>query len=319
MHVHGFPINPEERRLPVNDVLKNRGGPAAYTALIAAVIFWGLSFVATKVALECFTTFTLIFARFFLASCILTVLTLHHGFPRLGRKDHAKLFLTALFQPGLYFTFETIGLQHTTAPMAALIIATVPVAVLLSAFLFLGERTGPGSLLGIGLSLVGIVILVTGDPQVTWAFGGRLLGNALIFGAVISAALYMVCVRYLGQKITALEITVMQFIYGTVLFLPAFLLELPGMHWSAVSGRSLMAFVFLALFATIGGFLCYNYALTKIQASRAGVFINGIPVITAFGAWAILGETLTLLQVGGGLLVLCGVYLTNRMGRRSTS
>ncbi|MBW1772140.1 MAG: DMT family transporter [Deltaproteobacteria bacterium] len=300
----------------MDNELKTQGGAGAYTALIAAVFFWGLSFVATKVALESFTTFTLIFARFCLASCILTALILRRGLPRLNRKDHAKLFLTALFQPGLYFTFETLGLQHTTAPMAALIIATVPVAVLLTAFLFLGERTGPGSFLGIGLSLLGILILVTGDPQVTWTLGGRLLGNVLIFGAVISAALYMVCVRHLGREISALEITVMQFIYGTILFLPAFFLEMPGMQWSAISSRSLLALAFLVLFATFGGFLCYNHALTRIQASRAAVFINGIPVVTALGAWAMLGETLTTLQIGGGLLVLCGVYLTNRLGAR---
>ena len=273
--------------------------------------------MATKVALESFTTFTLIFARFFLASCLLAAMTAHRGLPRLAGKDHARIFLTALFQPGLYFTFETIGLQHTTAPMAALIIATIPLAVLAAAFLFLGERSTRGGLLGIGFSLAGIVILVAGDPQVTWTLDGRLLGDLLVFGAVISAALYMVCVRHLGREKSALEITVMQFIYGTFLFVPAFFLELPRMQWNAVSGRSLLALAFLVLFATLGGFLCYNHALTRIQASRAAVFINGIPVVTAFGAWAILGETLTPVQIGGGLLVLCGVYMANRLGARA--
>lgn len=300
----------------MNSDLRQEGGAGAYGALVAAILFWGLSFVATKIALESFTTFTLIFARFFLASCLLAAMMRHRGLPRLPGKDHAKIFLTALFQPGLYFTFETIGLQHITAPMAALIIATVPLAVLGAAFLFLGERSTPGSLLGTGLSMAGIVILVTGDPQVTWTLSGRLLGDLLVFGAVISAALYMVCVRHLGRERSALEITVMQFIYGTILFVPAFFLELPHMQWAAVSGRSLLALVFLALFATLGGFLCYNHALTRIQASRAAIFINGIPVVTAFGAWAIIGETLTPVQIGGGLLVLCGVYAANRLGVR---
>jgi len=51
--------------------------------------------------------------------------------------------------------------------------------------------------------------------------------------------------------------------------------------------------------------------LTRIHASRAAVFINGIPVVTAFGAWILLGETLTLLQICGGVLVLFAVSLTN--------
>jgi drug/metabolite transporter (DMT)-like permease len=61
----------------------------------------------------------------------------------------------------------------------------------------------------------------------------------------------------------------------------------------------------------IGAFLCYNYALSKLPATRAAIFINGIPVVTAIAAWLLLGEKLTLIQVGGGALVLFAVGLTN--------
>ncbi len=59
-------------------------------------------------------------------------------------------------------------------------------------------------------------------------------------------------------------------------------------------------------------FLFYNYALTQIPASQVAVFINGIPVVTAIGAWFILGESLTLLQMAGGLLVLIAVIVANK-------
>jgi len=64
------------------------------------------------------------------------------------------------------------------------------------------------------------------------------------------------------------------------------------------------ALLYLTIFATIGAFLCYNYALTKIPAFRAAVFINGIPVVTALGAWILLGESLTVVQAAGGVLVI---------------
>lgn len=57
--------------------------------------------------------------------------------------------------------------------------------------------------------------------------------------------------------------------------------------------------------------MCYNYALSQVPASRASVFVNGIPVVTAIGAWAILNERLTAIQFGGGTLVLVAVFLTN--------
>ncbi len=285
-------------------------------ALSGAVIFWGLSFVATKIALESVPTFTLVFIRFSLAATLLTALTGRQGFPSFTRTEHLKMFLLALFEPGLYFIFETIGLQYTTAPKTALIIATVPLATLIFSVIFIGERTSLKGVSGVSLSLIGITVLVAGDPQFKWDLGGRLFGDLLIFGAVISAAIYFILARNLGQNHSPIKITNLQFIYGTIFYLPAFVWELPGLHWSAISSRSLGALVYLTLFATVGAFLCYNYALSKMPASRAAVFINGIPVVTALGAWLLLGETLTLTQAAGGVLVLFDVTLTNLPGGR---
>jgi len=279
--------------------------------MMAVVVFWGLSFVATKIALETFPTFTLIFIRFSMAAFFFFLLMLSRGFPKFSGRDHARIFLTALFEPGLYFLFETIGLQYTSAPKTALIIATIPVAVLIFAFLFIGERPSVTSILGIVLSLIGISILVVGDPKFSWQLGGSLLGDLLIMGAVITAALYMVCVRNLGKEHSALDITVFQMIYGALLYAPLFFWELPVVHWSAISSRSIVALAYLTIFATCAAFLFWNFALTKLPAGKASVFINGIPVVTAIGAWILLGETLTMLQICGGILVLTAVCLTN--------
>ena len=289
----------------------------AYTAMIAVTVFWGLSFVATKIALETFPTFTLIFIRFSVAGLFFFFLMLSRGLPKFSRRDHARIFLTALFEPGLYFIFETIGLQYTSAPKTALIIATIPVAVLMFAFLFLGERTSVTSILGIGLSLLGIGILVVGDPQFSWQIEGSLLGDLLIMGAVVTAALYMVSARNLGKEHNALDITGYQMMYGALLYVPLFLWELPSVQWSAMSGRSIVALAYLTLFATCAGFLFCNFALTKLPAGKASVFVNGIPVVTAIGAWFILGESLTMLQICGGIIVLTAVCLTNLSGLKT--
>lgn len=294
----------------------DRTNIGAYTSLSAAVLFWGLSFVATKVALESIPTFTLIFFRFGLAGLIfMTVAVARGGLPRLTGRGHLKLFLMAVFEPGLYFYFETVGLHYTTAPKAALIIATVPVAVLVFARILIGERIRLFSLIGILFSLAGIAVLIMGDPEFRWAVGGHLKGDLLILGAVITAALYMVGARELGREYSAWAITCFQIFYGALFYAPMFLLEMPRLDWRSVSGSSLLAAMYLTVFATVAAFLCYNYGLTRIQASRASAFINGIPVITAAAAWAVLGERLTALQAVGGAMVLIGVWMTNALGR----
>ncbi len=282
-----------------------------YAALVATMVFWGLSFVATKVALESIPTFTLVFARFSLAALIFLFLGQGRKWPSFTRKDQMKMVLLALFEPGLYFIFETIGLQHTSAPKTALIIATIPVVVLVLSALMLGEHASRISIAGIILSFGGIVLLVVGDPEFGWTLEGSLLGDLLIGGAVISAALYMIFARDLGRSHSSLEITFVQIVYGAVFFCLPFIWEIPALSWSAITLRSSLAVVYLTLFATVGAFLCYNFALSQVPVSRAAVFVNGIPVVTAIGAWMLLDERLSTIQAGGGALVIVAVFLTN--------
>lgn len=282
-----------------------------YAALVATMVFWGLSFVATKVALESVPTFTLVFTRFSLAALIFLFLRQGRKWPVFKGNDRVKMLLLALFEPGLYFIFETIGLQHTSAPKTALIIATIPVVVLVLSALMLGERASGASIVGILLSFCGIVLLVVGDPQFGWNLEGSLLGDLLIGGAVISASLYMIFARDLGRRYSSLEITFVQIVYGAAFFCLPFFWELPSLAWSSITLHSWLAVGYLTVFATVGAFMCYNFALTQVTVSRAAVFVNGIPVVTAIGAWVLLDERLTAIQAGGGVLVLLAVFLTN--------
>jgi drug/metabolite transporter (DMT)-like permease len=283
-----------------------------YAALVATMVFWGLSFVATKIALQRIPTFTLVFTRFSLAALIFLFLRQGRKWPSFTRKDHVKMVLLALFEPGLYFIFETIGLQHTSAPKTALIIATIPVVVLVLGALMLGERAGGTSVIGIILSFGGIILLVIGDPEFGWSLEGSLLGDLLIGGAVISASLYMIFARDLGRSYSSFEITFVQIVYGAVFFCLPFLWETPALAWTSITLRSSLAVIYLTVFSTVGAFLCYNYALYQVPVSRAAVFVNGIPVVTAIGAWVLLDERLTAIQAGGGALVLAAVFITNR-------
>jgi drug/metabolite transporter (DMT)-like permease len=224
------------------------------------------------------------------------------------------LFLAALFQPGLYFLCETTGLQYTAASKASLIVATIPIAVLGLSIIFLKERSNWAIVLGIGLSLIGTVMLIFGDPQVSWSFDGQMLGDLLMFGAVMAMAVYTILMKNVGAGRSAVDVTGLQICYGALLFAPAFFWKVSDMQWAAVSLRSLIALISLTLFATIGAFLSFNYALSKMPATRAALFLNCVPVVTAIGAWLILGEWLTAVQIAGGFVVLVAVYMTNFLG-----
>ncbi len=281
-----------------------------YSALVATTLLWGMSFIGTKVALTAFTPFALIFFRFFIASFFFLLYFVWRGFPRLTKDQHILLAILSLFEPVLYYLFETFGLQRTTASEASLIIALIPVFVLLLSHAFLKERIHRIAKSGIGLSIVGIFLLIAGKNGLQWNSGSTLWGNLLILGAVISTACYTLLSRRLGQEVSPLVISSYQFFYGTLFFFPLFLL-FPKVLNQMISPSALGALLFLAFGATIGAFLCYNYALSKVKAATASVFINGIPVVTACVGWIVLGETLTGIQLVGAFVVVCGVSLTS--------
>lgn len=298
--------------------MKKESAVVTYLALAVAVFCWGLSFVATKIALQSFTPFCLIFFRFFTAAIFFLLLLWRTGFPLLNKTNVKSLLLLAIMQPGLYFTFETIGLQYTSATKTSLIIATIPVVVLMLSAIFLKERMRFYNILGVLLSLTGVALLVFAG-QTGQDLQGMLVGDLLIVGAVFSASFYMILTRRLGKTISSVQITGMQVILGAILFFPAFLWDLPSFSWASISRESWLALIALTLFATIGAFLCYNFALTRIPAARAAVCINGIPLVTASGAWFLLGESLSGVQLLGGAIVLVSVVLANHSPKTQES
>jgi drug/metabolite transporter (DMT)-like permease len=287
-----------------------------YAALASAVLFWGSSFVATKIVLETFTPEAYIFLRFALAAPVFLAVLWYRGFPRLPGGVHLRLALIAVFEPGLYFLFETNGLALTTAPKASLIIATTPVVVALLSRIFLGERMGHRVTVGGLASLAGIAVLVISDRRAAALIEGSSLGDILVLGAVLSAAAYIILARSLSARLDSVQLTAYQVLYGTLFFVPIFILR-PSLPAAAeVGADAIGALVFLAVFATVVAFLSYNYALSRIPAARAGVFLNAIPVVTAVVAWPVLGEVLSPVQMLGGLMVIGGMTYANMRRRR---
>lgn len=284
-----------------------------YLALLSAAFFWGSSFPATKIVLQGFTPVAYVFLRFVGASIIFALLMLRR-FRRLPRKVHIKLLLMAFFQPTLYFLFESAGLQFTSASSASMIIAGIPGVVALLAGFFLKERLSTRQWAGVLLSIAGVILLAGFDDNPTYS-GSSLLGNGLVILAALSASMYMIVARHLSANLSAVELTFYQVFYGMVLLAPVFLIQISEVSWVRISLPAVGALTFLIIGATLVAFLAYNFALTRIDASRAAVFLNGVPLASILVSWIILGERLGLLQIAGGIIVISGVTLTNWRAR----
>ncbi len=288
-----------------------------YFALVLTMVLWGNSFVATKFILETLSPVQYIFVRFALAALLFIPVLLMSRPRRLTFRQHRSFMLIALFEPGLYFLFETYGLRLTTASSASLIIACIPAFVALTAGLVLRERLSRRAWIGIVVSIIGVAAIAILDGAQE-AAAGSIIGNVLVLCSVFAATGYIIVARKVSAGLSPLEITAYQVMYGALYFLPFFLLSLGGHLASgelpSIGGDVVGAMVFLVIGPTFLAFLCYNYALSRIPASRAAVFLNGIPVVTVIVAALLLGERLTMLQIVGGIVVIIGVTLTASRG-----
>ena len=135
------------------------------------------------------------------------------------------------------------------------------------------------------------------------------MGNLLGLGAAVCAGLYMAMARDLLSKYSPLTITTFQAFFAATVFLPLAGMEGFTHHWNSLQPLTILAVLYLALFCSVLAFFLWNYGISRLEASKAAVFTNLVPVFTVIGANLFLGEKIHLEQVIGGALVIGGVSL----------
>ncbi len=287
---------------------------AAYAALLGTTTAFGFSFVATKFALRGFEPLMIALLRFTLAGAILCVLwRLRGGRERLTRSELARLAALGFVSLTVYFTFENLGIARTSASDAAILIGAIPIFVsVLNAFT-LHEHNSRAQWIGILLSFAGVVALI--ELGARGAGGSTLLGNLLVLGASLAAAVYNVAARRLLVTRSALFVTTFQNLFGALFMLPLAVGEALLVGVRSPTAQAVGAVAYLVLACSVCGYLLLNYGLRFIEASKASVFINLTPVVAVAAAYVLLGERFTAGQLVAAVVVVAGVWLTNRGGR----
>lgn len=275
--------------------------------LVLAMALWGSSFIALKLAFSELPAMWVIFARMTLGSLVFLCAWRWRGQLRYQAGDWKYLLGLALCEPCLYFIFEALALQNTSAAQAGMITALLPLLVAIGAFVFLRERITRTTWLGFLLAVVGALWLSLASEADAHA-PAPLLGNFYEFLAMLCAMAYTLLLKFLSERYSAFLLTAMQAFVGTLFFLPLAL-------WSSalpttVSAQGLWAVVYLGLVVTVGAYGLYIYAVTRLPASQASGFINLIPVFTLLFAVLLLGERLVPAQLFGVALVFAGVALS---------
>lgn len=282
--------------------------------LVVLPLFWGSTFLATKVCLEELPPTWLGAIRYSLSSLIFLGMLMKSKRPRNPLTD-LKHDWMLFFAVGLIGTFaaaffQNIGLRFTTASTSSLINTLEPVLVALMSVLFLKEQLSRGGIIGLVIAFVGgFVIITNGNPATLFHLNGTVKGNLLILISIISYACYTIFTKLLVGKTEPINAVTFSSMIGTIfLFIAAFAME-PFPVLADVSWLTWAAVVYLAVFPTCIALLLFNQLLTQVEASRTSIVLFLIPVYGLLLGVVFLGDPLTLPMILGGILTIIGVWL----------
>lgn len=278
---------------------------------VLSMIFWGLSYLWSKIAFEYIGPASTIFFRLAISSVLLVFILLVLGkIPKFSINDLKLLLLSALFNPFLYFIGESFGLQLVSSTISAVIIATIPVFMPVVAYFFLKERLKPINLIGLAISFTGVLVMIVDR---TFSLTASPIGIALLFGAVAAALVYGLLLKKLTLKFSPLTIIALQNTIGVFYFLPLVLfLESGDIFNIPLEMRLIVTLLLLGIFASSIAYIFYTKVVQKIGISKANIYTNLIPVFTALFSFLWLGEHISIDKMIGILLVVGGVVLSQR-------
>lgn len=290
------------------------GESAGLIAVVLAATIWASSFIALKIALDSVGPMSIIFGRMIVASLIFAIFIPKFLKIKFSKNDVLLIGLMVLFEPSFYFIFEIKALQFTSASQAGVITATLPLLVAIGAGIVLKEAITKRLIFGSVLALSGAIWLSIEASVETYA-PNPLLGNFLEFIAMICAAGYTITLKFLTKKISALFLTAIQAFAGAIFYLPLAFWESWGRSLN-YSSDGIFAIFYLGIIVTLGGYGLYNFALTKLPASKTSAFMNLIPAIALILGFIILNERLSFYQLLATGLIFLGVIITQSRSRK---
>ena len=258
--------------------------------------------------------FAMTFFRWLFAIVILAPFAL----PRL-RKDmpivrrHWRALLgLGIIGIGTHNALAYLGLRYTTAVNGVILNSFIPVMIVALSWMLLRERLATLQIAGIGVSLAGVLAILSQGSLATLASFRLNAGDLLIVLSMAMWSVYTIGLRYRPRGMHLLSFLFVIACIGDLAVLPFYVIETAlgePLHWTPATALALTG---VALFSSVLAYIFWNRGVEQVGANVAGLFVHLMPVFGVSLAWLILDERLAPFHVVGIALILCGIYVTSR-------
>jgi len=277
---------------------------------LGAASIWGGMYVVSKVVLEIIPPFSLVTLRLVLGAITLAIVLFIRGFPTISRRQIAQVLGVGFVGYGISLCLQFLGTKLSTAANGSLVTSATPAFVLLFAWLLLKEKITARRLLALFLATLGVIAVI--DPRSAQLNPDLFLGNLALIGAAITWALYSVLVRRSTQNMDILLFSLIAFMGGLPVCVPAAARELSTVGTGEISLGVVGGVLFLGIISTALAMVLWNTAFAYVDAGLASLTFFAQPVVGTILGWVFLKEKMTPLFLLGGFLIGIGLVISSR-------
>jgi drug/metabolite transporter (DMT)-like permease len=310
-----LPCSPGLAGLP--DRVAERWVKRAELILFAMNIVYATSYVATRATLGSVPPGTLAFTRLVIAWAALAPFARPRAAePPISRSDRRTIAWMGLLGFAGAYAFSHWGIARSTASNAALLIVVEPLTLMLASPFYLGERLSPREAVGAALAVVGTaLVVVNGIPGVTEKLVPHWQGDLLLVLAGVAYAAYSLLGRRVLARHAPLGVTTRSLAWGAGGILPVVAAEWASGARPAWAAPAVAGTLYLALVISALGYVAWNWALARVPAPRAALFLNVQPIAGALLGAVLLDEPLNGFTIFGGVAIVAGLAVA--FGRAS--
>jgi drug/metabolite transporter (DMT)-like permease len=277
---------------------------------LGAASIWGGMYVVSKVVLEIIPPFSLVTLRLLLGAMTLAIVLFIRGFPTISRQQIMQVLGVGFVGYGVSLSLQFLGTKLSTAANGSLVTSATPAFVLLFAWMLLGERITARRLLSLFLATLGVIAVI--DPRSAQLNPDLFLGNLMLIGAAVTWALYSVLVRKVTQNTDVLLFSLIAFVGGLPVSVPAGVWELSTLGVGEINLGVVGGVLFLGIISTGLAMVLWNTAFAYVDASLASLTFFAQPIVGTFLGWLFLAERITPLFLLGGFLIGIGLIISSR-------
>lgn len=297
---------------PIRGILSTR--LIAYLELLAAVVIWGASFVATKIVLRELPPLMMVWTRFLMGSIVLGVVVIQRGqffIPKLS----SFLYLGLVGFVGITFHqwLQSTALQTTEASTSSWIVATSPIFMALLGWLFLRERLDFTIITGIIAATIGMILVVS-KGEVRQVLSGKIgsLGDLMMLISALNWAVFSTLSKWGLRDHPPTFMMFLVMVWGWSLTTIMLLLSNSWHPLGQLSSSGWVGLIFLGVFCSGLAYLFWYDGLQVVPVVQVGAFLYIEPLVTLFIAAILLNERITWASIMGGGMIILGVWLVNR-------